>query len=239
LREVVFSHAFTAKVKKIMKNPAARRSTGGGSAQLLPNARRAREGAERRNEVAGTMTSESPKVPISGGRSRRYVSQRIERKTLWEPRRVEGDGHATATCGFTRPRSFTEDNAFHQCSSLDYGRSGGVGRGLGGGLDLGVAVGVAGGVAVGVRVTVAVGVGVVGGVAVGVWLAVAVGVGVVVAVGVWLAVAVAVGVVVAVGVWLAVAVAVGVVVAVGVWLAVAVAVGVGVPAGTKAHPPVG
>src|SRR4051794_28463348 len=71
-----------------------------------------------------------------------------------------------------RSRSYVsqrvEDNAFHQCSSPDYGRGGGVGRSLGGGLDLGVAVGV--------RVTVAVGVGVVGGVAVGVWLAVAVGV---------------------------------------------------------------
>ena len=47
-------------------------------------------------------------------RSRSYVSQRVERKAPWEPRRVEGDGHAMATCGFTRPRSFTEDNAFHQ-----------------------------------------------------------------------------------------------------------------------------
>ena len=72
-----------------------------------------------------------------------------------------------------RSRSYVsqrvEDNAFHQCSSPDYGRGGGVGRSLGGGLGLGVAVGV--------RVTVAVGVGVAGGVAVGVWLAVAVGVG--------------------------------------------------------------
>jgi hypothetical protein len=32
LREVIFSHAFTAKVKKIMKNRAAPESTGGGSA---------------------------------------------------------------------------------------------------------------------------------------------------------------------------------------------------------------
>ena len=45
-------------------------------------------------------------------RSRTYVSQRVERKAPWEPRRVEGDGHVMATCGFTRPRSFTEDNAF-------------------------------------------------------------------------------------------------------------------------------
>ena len=44
-------------------------------------------------------------------------SQRVERKALWEPRRVEGDGHVIATSGFTRPRSFTEDNAFHQCQS--------------------------------------------------------------------------------------------------------------------------
>jgi hypothetical protein len=29
----------------------------------------------------------------------------IERKAPWEPRRVEGDGHVMATCGFTRPRS--------------------------------------------------------------------------------------------------------------------------------------
>jgi hypothetical protein len=34
LREVIFSHAFTAKVKKIMKNPAAPQSTGGGSSSL-------------------------------------------------------------------------------------------------------------------------------------------------------------------------------------------------------------
>jgi len=78
LREVIFSHAFTAKVKKSMKNRAAPESTGG---------------------EAGS-----------------YVSKRVERKALWEPRRVEGDGHVMATCGFTRPRSFTEDNAFHQRS---------------------------------------------------------------------------------------------------------------------------
>ena len=47
-------------------------------------------------------------------RSRSYVSKRVERKAPWEPRRVEGDGHSMATYGFTRPRSFTEDNAFHQ-----------------------------------------------------------------------------------------------------------------------------
>jgi hypothetical protein len=35
LREVIFSHAFTAKVKKIMKNPAAPQSTGGGSSSPL------------------------------------------------------------------------------------------------------------------------------------------------------------------------------------------------------------
>jgi hypothetical protein len=35
LREVIFSHAFTAKVKKFMKNPAAPQSTGGGSASPL------------------------------------------------------------------------------------------------------------------------------------------------------------------------------------------------------------
>ena len=39
-----------------------------------------------------------------------------------------------ATCGFTRPRSFTEDNAFHQFIVTRYGRGRGVGRGLGGGL---------------------------------------------------------------------------------------------------------
>jgi hypothetical protein len=35
LREVIFSHAFTAKVKKFMKNPAAPQSTGGESSSPL------------------------------------------------------------------------------------------------------------------------------------------------------------------------------------------------------------
>jgi hypothetical protein len=50
-----------------MKNPAAPQSTESGSASLK------------------TMTSNR--------RSRSYVSQRVERKAPWEPRRVEGDGH--------------------------------------------------------------------------------------------------------------------------------------------------
>ena len=62
-----------------------------------------------------------------------------------------------ATCGFTRPRSFTEDNAFHQFIVTSYGRGRGVGRGLGGGLDLGVGVGL--GVELGAGVDVAVAVG--------------------------------------------------------------------------------
>ena len=106
-----------------MKNPAAPQSTGGGSASLK------------------TMTKGSPKALDISRRSRSYVYQRVERKAPWEPRRVEGDGHVMATCGFTRPRSFTEDNAFHQFIVTSYGRGGGVGRGLGGGLDLGVGVG--------------------------------------------------------------------------------------------------
>ena len=106
--------------------------------------------------------------------------QRVERKAPWEPRRVEGDGHVIATWGFTRPRSFTEDNAFHHVPGASYGRGKGVGRGLGGGFNLGVGVG--------------------RGVAVGVVLAVAVGVAVAVAVGVDVAVAVAVAVAVGVGV---------------------------------------
>ncbi len=68
------------------------------------------------------------------------------RKAPWEPRRVEGDRHAMATCGFTRLRSFTEDNAFQHSLVTNYGRGGGVGRILGIGVDLGVAVGVALGV---------------------------------------------------------------------------------------------
>ena len=66
-----------------------------------------------------------------------------------------------ATCGFTRPRSFTEDNAFHHFITTSYGRGRGVGRGLGGGLNLGVGVGrgVAVGVVLAVAVAVAVGVG--------------------------------------------------------------------------------
>ena len=35
-----------------------------------------------------------------------------------------------ATCGFTRPRSFTEDNAFHQFIVTRYGRGGGVAAAL-------------------------------------------------------------------------------------------------------------
>ena len=60
-----------------------------------------------------------------------------------------------ATCGFTRPRSFTEDNAFHHVPGASYGRGKGVGRGLGAGLILGFGVGR--GVAVGVAVAVGVG----------------------------------------------------------------------------------
>jgi hypothetical protein len=81
-------------------------------------------------------------------RIRIYVSQRVERKAPWEPRRVGGNGHVMATCGFTRPRSFTEDNAFHQFIVTRYGRGGGVGRGLGGTVPLGVGEGL--GVGVGV-----------------------------------------------------------------------------------------
>ena len=149
-----------------MKNPAAPQSTESGSASLK------------------TMTSNR--------RSRSYVSRRVERKAPWEPRRVEGDGHVIATCGFTRPRSFTEDNAFHQLIVTRYGRGGGVGRGLGGGLDLGVGVGrgvkLGAGEGVAVGVTVAVGVAVAVTVAVAVAVAVAVGVKVAVAVGVGLGV---------------------------------------------------
>ena len=99
-------------------------------------------------------------------RSGKLPYQRVERKAPWEPRRVEGDGHVIATCGFTRPRSFTEDNAFHHVLGASYGRGRGVGRGLGGGLSLGVGVGR--GVAVGVGLAVAVGVAVAVAVAVGV-----------------------------------------------------------------------
>jgi hypothetical protein len=128
-------------------------------------------------------------------RSRGDVYQRVERKAPWEP------------------RSFTEDNSFHQFFVTSYGRGGGVGRGLGGGLDLGVGVGR------------------------GVELGAGVAVGVTVAVGV--AVAVTVAVAVAVGVALDAAVAVAVAVAVGVKVAVAVGVGLGVPAGPTVQPPAG
>ena len=166
-----------------MKNPAAPQSTESGSASLK------------------TMTSNR--------RSRSYVSRRVERKAPWEPRRVEGDGHVIATCGFTRPRSFTEDNAFHQLIVTRYGRGGGVGRGLGGGLDLGVGVG----------------------------RGVKLGAGEGVAVGVTVAVGVAVAVTVAVAVSVGVALAAAVAVAVGVKVAVAVGVGLGVPAGPVVQPP--
>ena len=46
---------------------AARQLADGGSAQLLPNARGAREGAEKPNEVAGTMRILPPKAQISVG----------------------------------------------------------------------------------------------------------------------------------------------------------------------------
>ena len=49
--------------------------------------------------------------------------QRVERKAPWEPRRVEGDGHVMATCGFTRPRSFTEDNARFTLAPMSQGGS--------------------------------------------------------------------------------------------------------------------
>ena len=67
-------------------------------------------------------------------------NQRVERNTPWEP------------------RSFTEDNAFHQSIVASYGRGGGVGRGLGD--EMGLGVGVGRGVAVAVAVAVGVGVGV-------------------------------------------------------------------------------
>jgi hypothetical protein len=82
------------KQKNIFKNPAAPQSTGGGSSSLKTMTRIAK-GADIRR------------------RSRSDVYQHVERKAPWEPRRVEGDGHVMATSGFTRPRSFTEDNAFH------------------------------------------------------------------------------------------------------------------------------
>ena len=45
-------------------------------------------------------------------------SERVERKAPWEPRRVEGDGHVIATCGFTRPRSFTEESRGDRSTTL-------------------------------------------------------------------------------------------------------------------------
>ena len=122
-RSHFFSCPYGKSKEDYAKILAARQSTGGGSASLEDDDELIAEGADIRR------------------RSRSYVSQRVERKAPWEPRRVEGDGHVMATCGFTRPRSFTEDNAFHQVPGTSYGRGGGVGRGLGGGLDLGVGVG--------------------------------------------------------------------------------------------------
>ena len=78
-------------------------------------------------------------------------SERVERKAPWEPRRVEGDGHVMATCGFTRPRSFTEESPrrpFHHSIVANYSRGRGVTRGLGSGVVLGAGVGL--GVGVGV-----------------------------------------------------------------------------------------
>ena len=46
-----------------------------------------------------------------------------------------------ATGGSTWPRSFKEDNAFHQFIVTGYGRGGGVERGLGVGVNLGVGLG--------------------------------------------------------------------------------------------------
>ena len=62
-----------------------------------------------------TMTLIAEGADISR-RSRSYVYQRVERKAPWEP------------------RSFTDDNAFHQFIVTRYGRGRGVGRGLGEGL---------------------------------------------------------------------------------------------------------
>ena len=125
-----------------MKNPAAPQSPGGKSASPL-------------GAVASAKAAEDDDKIIAERadirrRSRSYVSRRVERKAPWEPRRVEGDGHVMATCGFTRPRSFTEDNAFHQFIVTRYGRGGGVARGLGSGVLLGGGVGLGVGVGVGV-----------------------------------------------------------------------------------------
>jgi hypothetical protein len=81
----------------------------------------------------------SPKAQISGGEAALMFKQGVERKAQWEP------------------RSFTEDNAFHQFIRNSYGRGGGVGRILGVGANLGVGEGL--GVKVGVAVGVSVAVG--------------------------------------------------------------------------------
>ncbi len=114
------SHAITAKVKKIMKNPVAPKERWIGFSKTMTND----EGADIR---------------------RRSRSHRVECKAPWESRCVEGDGHVMATCGFMRPCSFTEDDAFHRLIVTRYGRGGGVGRGLGVGINLGVGLGQGGG----------------------------------------------------------------------------------------------
>jgi hypothetical protein len=69
LREVIFSHAFTAKVKKFMKNPAAPQSTGGGSASPL-------------GAVASAKAPKTVRVIAEGEdfrrRIRSYVFQRVD-----------------------------------------------------------------------------------------------------------------------------------------------------------------
>jgi hypothetical protein len=63
----------------------------------------------------GFSEDDDKRIAEGANISRRSLSdvyQRVECKALWESRRVEGDGHVIATCGFTRPRSFAEDNAF-------------------------------------------------------------------------------------------------------------------------------
>jgi hypothetical protein len=148
LREVIFSHGMTAKVKNIFPNLRGATITEGGTASPK------------------TMRISSPKAQISccEGVRDKLPDQRVERKAPWEPR------------SFTDDNAFHHVPGVSYGRGKGVGRGLGAGPILGVGVGRGVAVGVALAVAVGVAVAVAVAVAV--GVDVAVAVAVAVGVGV-------------------------------------------------------------
>jgi len=133
LIEVIFSHAFTAKVKKFMKNPAAPQSTGGGSASPL-------------GAVASAKAPKTVRVIAEGEdfrrRIRSYVFQRVDDNAFHQP----------------IPHSYGRGSGVAR--GLDPGVLLGRGVGLGVAVGVFVGVGVTVAVALAVAVVLAVAVGV-------------------------------------------------------------------------------